>query len=66
MISCNNNSKSNFKLLLVSISNSLNITEKDTIVEALWKAEGNKTRASRLLGISRPWLYKKMKEFGLY
>lgn len=44
----------------------INITEKDTIVEALREADGNKTRASELLGISRPWLYKKMKEYGLY
>ncbi|MEQ6377475.1 sigma 54-interacting transcriptional regulator [Bacillaceae bacterium S4-13-56] len=54
-----NNGGYNFK-------NRINITEKDTIVEALQKTGGNKTRASELLEISRPWLYKKMKEYGLY
>ncbi|WP_339184158.1 sigma 54-interacting transcriptional regulator [Oceanobacillus sp. FSL W7-1293] len=44
----------------------INITEKETILEALRETAGNKTRASELLGISRPWLYKKMKEYGIY
>ncbi|MDQ1005315.1 transcriptional regulator with PAS, ATPase and Fis domain [Neobacillus niacini] len=43
----------------------INMTEKETIVSALKEAQGNKTRASKLLGISRPWLYKKMKEYGV-
>jgi transcriptional regulator with PAS, ATPase and Fis domain len=43
----------------------INMTEKETIVSALKEAHGNKTKASKLLGISRPWLYKKMNEYGL-
>ncbi len=41
------------------------ILEKKMIKEALIFAEGNKTEASRLLGIHRPELYKKMKKYGL-
>lgn len=38
-------------------------TEKDLILTALTEAKGNKTKASQLLGISRPWLYAKMKKY---
>lgn len=47
---------SNFKELLHS-------TEKDMIISALEKAKGNKTKASQILGISRPWLYAKIKKY---
>ena len=40
-------------------------TEKDRITLALKEAKGNKTAASKLLGISRPWLYAKIKKYGL-
>ena len=40
-------------------------TEKDVIITALKEAKGNKTKASQLLGISRPWLYAKMKKYNL-
>ncbi len=40
-------------------------TEKDLIITALKEAKGNKTKASQLLGISRPWLYTKMKKYNL-
>ena len=40
-------------------------TEKDLINTALKEAKGNKTKASQLLGISRPWLYTKMKKYNL-
>ncbi|WP_397538035.1 sigma 54-interacting transcriptional regulator [Rummeliibacillus pycnus] len=41
----------------------LDTTEKDLIILALKEAKGNKTKASQLLGISRPWLYAKMKKY---
>ncbi len=40
-------------------------TEKDMILSALKDAKGNKTKASEILGISRPWLYAKMKKYQL-
>lgn len=40
-------------------------TEKDIILTALKEAKGNKTKASQLLGISRPWLYSKIKKYHL-
>lgn len=40
-------------------------TEKDMIISALTEAKGNKTKASEILGISRPWLYAKMKKYQL-
>lgn len=39
--------------------------EKTLIIEALANANGNKSEASRILGISRTWLYAKMKQYGL-
>lgn len=38
-------------------------TERDMIISAIKEANGNKTKASQLLGISRPWLYAKMKKY---
>ncbi|MGX9134136.1 sigma 54-interacting transcriptional regulator [Rummeliibacillus sp. JY-2-4R] len=43
----------------------LDSTEKDLILAALKEANGNKTKASKILGISRPWLYSKMKKYKL-
>lgn len=40
-------------------------TEKELIEKALQDANGNKAQASRLLGISRTWLYAKMKKYGI-
>ncbi|MED1785088.1 sigma 54-interacting transcriptional regulator [Brevibacillus fortis] len=40
-------------------------TEKEMIITALKEAKGNKSKASQLLGISRPWLYAKMKKYQL-
>ena len=40
-------------------------TEKEIIIAALRTANGNKTQASKLLGISRPWLYAKIKKYEL-
>ncbi|WKB36442.1 sigma 54-interacting transcriptional regulator [Terrilactibacillus sp. S3-3] len=44
----------------------MQLTEKDMIISALRETKGNKTKASKLLGISRPWLYTKIKKkYGL-
>ena len=40
-------------------------TEKDRIVEALWRHGYNRTRAAESLGISRKTLYNKIQKFGL-
>jgi len=41
------------------------LTEKQMIIEALNKMGQNRTRAARLLGISRRTLQNKIKEYGL-
>ena len=48
-----------------SYRSKLNETERDMIVAALEKAGGNKTRAAKILNLSRSRLYVKMKKFGL-
>jgi len=40
-------------------------TERETIIEALERAGGNRTRAAKLLGISRAGLYNKLKQYGI-
>ena len=39
--------------------------EKELIVRALDRAGGNKTEAARLLGVSRPRLYRRLEQLGL-
>jgi DNA-binding NtrC family response regulator len=39
--------------------------EKQTLIDALRRAKGNKKRAAELLGIHRPTLYAKLKRFGI-
>ncbi len=39
--------------------------ERETIAKALQQAEGNKSEAARILGISRSWLYRKISGLGL-
>lgn len=39
--------------------------EREVVLSALEQARGNKTQAARLLGISRSWLYEKMKIMGI-
>ena len=39
--------------------------ERETILGALRNAGGNKSRAARLLGMSRSWLYEKMNKMGI-
>ena len=40
-------------------------TEKMALTEALQAAEGDRSQASRLLGLDRPVFYEKLKEYGL-
>ena len=44
---------------------SLKNVEKDLIIQAIKKADGNQTKAAKLLGISRDALRYKMQKFGL-
>ena len=39
--------------------------ERDYIEEVLRSAEGNKTKAAKIMGISRQALYKKIKKLGI-
>jgi two-component system response regulator AtoC len=39
--------------------------EKLAIIDALRRANGNKSRAAALLGVSRMQLYTRLKRFGL-
>jgi two-component system response regulator HydG len=43
----------------------LTAVEKTTILSALASADGNKSLASRKLGITRKTLHKKLKEYGV-
>jgi two-component system response regulator HydG len=43
----------------------LTAVEKATILNALASADGNKSLASRKLGITRKTLHKKLKEYGV-
>ncbi|MGG3468524.1 helix-turn-helix domain-containing protein [Neobacillus pocheonensis] len=49
----------------LSYKDKIHANEKDIIISALKEAKGNKTQASLLLGISRPWLYTKMKQYNI-
>ena len=40
-------------------------SERETIIKALRESSGNKSKAARLLGISRSWLYEKINRLGL-
>ncbi|MGB9825903.1 MAG: helix-turn-helix domain-containing protein, partial [Desulfofundulus sp.] len=39
--------------------------EKEAVLEALASSGGNKMQAAKMLGISRAWLYKKMRQHGI-
>lgn len=51
------------KQMNTTFKGSIQETEKDIIIAALQTTNGNKTQASKLLGISRPWLYAKIKKY---
>lgn len=46
-------------------SGSINDMERNLITDALEKADGNMTQASRILGITRQTLYRRMDKYGL-
>ncbi|WP_218970559.1 sigma 54-interacting transcriptional regulator [Alkalihalobacterium alkalinitrilicum] len=43
----------------------VNAKERELIIAALHQANGNKSAASKILGISRPWLYEKIKKYNI-
>lgn len=43
----------------------LSHVERELIRRALTRAKGNKARAARLLGLTRPRLYRRMVQLGL-
>lgn len=43
----------------------LDQVEKEALLEALTSTGGNKMQAAKILGISRAWLYKKMKQYDI-
>lgn len=44
---------------------SMDTKEKELIINALEESNGNKAKASRILGISRTWLYEKLKKYNI-
>lgn len=48
-----------------TLSGQLAGTEKEAILQALERADGNRTKAARLLGISRASLYNKLKQYDI-
>ena len=43
----------------------LSLLEKETIIDTLRRAYGNKSKAARMLGISRKVLYARLREYGI-
>lgn len=48
-----------------TLEQTLETTERELIAAALAKARGNRTKAARALGLSRPRLYRRMAQLGL-
>jgi transcriptional regulator with PAS, ATPase and Fis domain len=51
--------------LQIDYKKNVNEKERELVMKALKIANGNKTAASRILGISRTWLYSKMKKYNI-
>jgi transcriptional regulator of acetoin/glycerol metabolism len=53
---------------LMESSESLSLfeNEKQTILRALIETRGNKKRAAEMLGIQRPTLYGKLRQYGIH
>lgn len=51
--------------LSINLSNVLQRVETDLIGQALSRTKGNKAQAARLLGLTRPKLYRRMDQLGL-
>jgi DNA-binding NtrC family response regulator len=49
----------------IVLSEYLGRVERELIRRALARAKGNKSRAARLLGLTRPRLYRRMVQLGL-
>jgi len=49
----------------IELSSSVAIAEKETILKALERAQGNRTKAAKLLGISRTCFYKKLRQHNI-
>lgn len=54
-----------FEEVKITKTGKLKDAEKDMIVDALRKTEGNRTKAAKMLGISVRTLRNKIKEYGL-
>ena len=48
-----------------SLAQSIADWERQMVVDALANAKGNKSRAARLLGLTRSQLYTRMERYGL-
>ncbi|MDE5416288.1 sigma 54-interacting transcriptional regulator [Alkalihalobacterium chitinilyticum] len=51
--------------LPINRQRSMDQTEKQVIIQALLQCEGNRTKAARLLGVSRTTLYQKIKKYNI-
>ncbi|MCP4020294.1 MAG: sigma-54-dependent Fis family transcriptional regulator, partial [Desulfobacteraceae bacterium] len=41
------------------------ISEKEALLEALKKSDGNQSKAAKILGVSRVTVWKRMKKYGI-
>ncbi|WP_216829824.1 sigma 54-interacting transcriptional regulator [Alkalihalobacterium elongatum] len=51
--------------LQINRQHSINQTEKEVIIQALLQCEGNRTKAAKVLGVSRTTLYQKIKKYNI-
>jgi len=43
----------------------LGFTEKEKLIDALQRADGNQTKAAKILGVSRVTVWKRIKKYGI-